>query len=165
MTLKAMEGAAGVSATHVSEIERGRTSPTLGALARIAAALGKDVSFFLEEETLDEVCHLELESSSFEPLPFGGGLLRRLTHLLPGGRLCAYEIRLDEGAASEEHRHEGQEIHLIRQGRVRYCVDSVEHELAEGDSIHLRAEHPHRFVNLAEGTSRILLFTTRRHDL
>ena len=48
---------------------------------------------------------------------------------------------------------------------MRYCVDGQEHELGEGDSIHLRAEHAHHFVNLDEGMSRLLLFTTRRHEL
>ena len=40
LTLKSIEASAGISATHISEIERGKTSPTLGALLRIAGALG-----------------------------------------------------------------------------------------------------------------------------
>ena len=46
MTLKQVEQAAALSATHVSEIERGRTSPTIGALVRIARALQKDTSYY-----------------------------------------------------------------------------------------------------------------------
>ena len=40
LTLKDLEERGGISATHVSEIERGKASPTIGALARIAHALG-----------------------------------------------------------------------------------------------------------------------------
>src|SRR5437870_11388326 len=40
LTLKDLEKRGHISATHVSEIERGRASPTVGALARIASALG-----------------------------------------------------------------------------------------------------------------------------
>ena len=50
MTLKQVEQAAGLSATHLSEIERGRTSPTIGALVRIARALEKEASYFIETE-------------------------------------------------------------------------------------------------------------------
>ena len=55
-TLKDVEAASGFSSTHISEIERGRTSPTIGALIRIANALDKDPGFFIEERELDEVC-------------------------------------------------------------------------------------------------------------
>jgi len=34
LTLKNVEAKAGISATHISEIERGKTSPTVGALMR-----------------------------------------------------------------------------------------------------------------------------------
>jgi transcriptional regulator with XRE-family HTH domain len=55
LTLKQVESASGLSATHLSEIERGRTSPTIGALLRIARALEKDVSYFIEHEDIYHV--------------------------------------------------------------------------------------------------------------
>src|SRR5512137_986624 len=50
LTLKEVEVKAKVSATHVSEIERGMTSPTVGALAKIARALGTEPSYFLQND-------------------------------------------------------------------------------------------------------------------
>ena len=47
-TLKDIESKVGVSATHVSEIERGKTSPTVGALSRIAEALEVNPSFLVD---------------------------------------------------------------------------------------------------------------------
>ncbi len=47
-TLKDIESKVGVSATHVSEIERGKTSPTVGALAKIASALQVNPSFLVD---------------------------------------------------------------------------------------------------------------------
>ena len=44
LTLKEIEAKVGVSATHVSEVERGKTSPTVGALSKIAAALEVNAS-------------------------------------------------------------------------------------------------------------------------
>jgi len=46
LTLKQVEQKAKVSATHISELERGATSPTVGALAAIAGALGARPSDF-----------------------------------------------------------------------------------------------------------------------
>ena len=48
LTLKQIEARVGISATHVSEVERGRTSPTVGALARIAEALGVRPSHLID---------------------------------------------------------------------------------------------------------------------
>ena len=55
MTLKIVEGRSGLSSTHISEIERGMTSPTIGALIRIAHALGKEtIAEYVESrETLE----------------------------------------------------------------------------------------------------------------
>ena len=61
MTLKQVEQASGLSATHLSEIERGRTSPTIGALVRIARALNKDASYFIEAEERPDVAHMTRE--------------------------------------------------------------------------------------------------------
>lgn len=48
MTLKEIEAKVGVSATHVSEVERGKTSPTVGALSKIAAALEVNASYLID---------------------------------------------------------------------------------------------------------------------
>ena len=43
MTLKQVESLCGLSATHLSEVERGRTSPTLGALTRTIVQATKNL--------------------------------------------------------------------------------------------------------------------------
>ena len=68
LTLKNVEAKAGISATHISEIERGKTSPTIGALIRIADALGKDPAYFIEDEELRDVSFLALEDLKVEKI-------------------------------------------------------------------------------------------------
>ncbi len=55
LPMRAVAQMAGVSVTHISQIERGRNCPTIGALARIASALGTTLHYFLEAEPLPEV--------------------------------------------------------------------------------------------------------------
>lgn len=166
LTLKAIEARAGVSATHISEIERGKTSPTIGSLSKIAAALGKDITFFLEKDELDEVSHLTATQRAAEPLPWGAGQLTRLTRMVPGARLAAYQLRLEpNGRHSPEHGHEGNELYHVLRGTVRFAVGGQEHVLSAGDSLHLRAERPHRYVNAGPGVAEMLFFTTQRHIL
>jgi transcriptional regulator with XRE-family HTH domain len=103
-TLKDVEAASGFSSTHISEIERGRTSPTIGALIRIAHALDKDPSFFIEERELDEVCVTSLEARPSPSIglefPGTGVRVESLTRGILGGRLLAYEITLEGGGSA-----------------------------------------------------------------
>src|SRR6266487_3188146 len=94
MTLKQVENASGLSATHLSEIERGRTSPTIGALVRIARALQKDASYFIEAEERSDVAHVTREASAALPsLP--GVRVEALTPGVPGSRIFAYRLVID----------------------------------------------------------------------
>jgi transcriptional regulator with XRE-family HTH domain len=102
-TLRDVESASGFSSTHISEIERGRTSPTIGALIQIAHALDTDPSFFIEERELEQVCLMsQPDRLAPDPKVFdmeGTGIqVESLSHGILGGRLQPYEIQLEPGA-------------------------------------------------------------------
>ncbi len=104
MTLKDVEQSSGLSATHISEIERGMTSPTVGALIRIAGALEKDPGFFVEPRELDEVC-VRFDSDPPSERPPEGVSIRRgrcasLTQGVLGGRISGQEFVLDPGGCA-----------------------------------------------------------------
>ena len=145
LTLKTVEASARISATHISEIERGKTSPTLGALLRLANALGKDPAYFLEEEDLGEVSNVTLENRIEESLPGHVGTLERLTTCIPGGRLQACLVTLAPGKThrGQKHSHFGNEAALIRSGSIRFHFSEDSVELTEGDAIHFHSVEPH----------------------
>src|SRR5262245_55548623 len=68
LTLRQVETLAAVSATHLSQIERGQASPTIGALSRVARALGRDASYFIERDQRQDVSLLpQAKRERFEP--------------------------------------------------------------------------------------------------
>ena len=152
LTLKNIEAGASISATHISEIERGKTSPTLGALIRIAGALGKDPAYFIEEQDLGDTSIVTLESRIQESLAGGGGTIERLTSSIPGGRLQACVITLEAARAHHEepHVHFGNEAALVLDGRVTFVVGEDKYELEEGDSIYYASETPHSYSNASK---------------
>jgi transcriptional regulator with XRE-family HTH domain len=168
LTLKTVEASAKISATHISEIERGKTSPTMGALLRIAEALGKDPAYFLEEEDLGEVSTVTLENRLEESLPDHAGTLERLTTCIPGGRLQACLITLVPGRShrADKHSHYGNEAALILSGTIKFQVENESVELAEGDAIHFHSVEPHCYENASrrEEASMIWLSTVRDTD-
>jgi transcriptional regulator with XRE-family HTH domain len=165
LTLKNIEAEAGISATHVSEIERGKTSPTLGALIRISRALGKDPAYFVEEEDLGETSLVTVENRIQESYANGAGTFERLTSSIPGGRLQGSIVRLNPARSYHDvpHSHHGNEAAAVLSGRVVFSVAGENHVLEEGDSILYDALERHSFANAsAHETSVIFWVCTER---
>lgn len=164
-TLKDVEAASGFSSTHISEIERGRTSPTVGALIRIANALDKDPGFFIEERELDEVC-----ITSPENRPIGtpgldlvghGARLDGLTRGILGGRLLAFEINLDPGAEAKVQRlpENGDLCLTCIDGGCSIVLEGEGVPFPAGSSLHVCVEEADLTLRgAADAKCRILVF-------
>src|SRR5437867_1332521 len=132
LTLKDLEKRGGISATHVSEIERGKASPTIGALARIAFALGVRPSTLIEPRLLADVTVLDPASRAARRVQEGLATIEPLTEPVHGAELSAALMTLPiarEPALS--HHHEGEEIVTVLSGIVQILIDGHSHVLRE----------------------------------
>ena len=164
-TLKDVEGASGFSSTHISEIERGRTSPTIGALIRIADALDKDPGFFIEERELDEVCITSPENRpTLTPgldLDGPGACLDSLTRGILGGRLLAFEINIEPGAeVAVRHLPEIGDLCLVcLEGDCSLLLSENSMPFGPGSSLHVCVEEAGLTLQGAPDTKcRVLAF-------
>ncbi|MDD3642312.1 MAG: XRE family transcriptional regulator [Candidatus Krumholzibacteria bacterium] len=166
LTLKNVEAKAGISATHISEIERGKTSPTIGALVRIAEALGRDPAYFIEDDELSDVSFVALEDRRMRSLEEAAGEAAILTESIPSGKISAQLITLapnPEGKLAV-HAHDADEAALVLKGSVRFSVEGTEHLLEEGDSIYYVARQEHGYANAsAESPARMIWFASDRN--
>jgi len=167
LTLKEVEAVSKVSATHISEIERGKTSPTVGALSRIAQALGKDTSYFLESRNLDEVSRIRFEDRERRSFTSTRGYFQPLTLGIPGGHLQIFKVHLEaEGAIPfASSRAEGEVTLLCERGKLVFDSGSEEVMLGEGDSVHFTEAKEHRLRNPNKEGADLILVSTRRHLL
>ncbi len=167
LTLKMVEAASGVSATHVSEIERGETIPTIKALSRIAHALGKRTAFFLEENELGDASVLTSESLVRESTPGGAAALERLTASIPGGSVQAIRVTLSAGRShrSTSHRHHGAEALLVLRGMVRVEIDRQPFTLHPGDCIYYDAGRQHAYFNASREQEAVIVWMASRRDV
>jgi transcriptional regulator with XRE-family HTH domain len=165
MTLKEVEATSKVSATHISEIERGKTSPTVGALSRIAQALGKDTSFFLESRNLDEVSRIRFEERERKELATTVGSYQALTQGIPGGHLQVCKVHLDAGSTLTftNNRSAGEISLLCESGKLAFVSGEAEYEISGGDSLHF-TEAEHQVLScLGPESVDLILVSTRRH--
>ncbi len=165
LTLKNVEARAGISATHISEIERGKTSPTIGALIRIADALSRDPAYFIEDQELDDVSFVAFEDRRQCKLDRCPGTSEMLTKSIPSGKINAQLITLGPAkeTESELHTHEGDEAALVLEGTVHFSVGGQSHDLVEGDSIYYLANQEHGYANASgNAPAKMIWFASER---
>jgi transcriptional regulator with XRE-family HTH domain len=156
MTLKQVEETSGLSATHLSEIERGRTSPTIGALVRIARALDRDASYFIEQHEMAEIAHVQREHLATTQ-PARGIAAQALTPGIPGSRVFAYRLELQPGAELAVPAQEtgGDALYTVRRGTVETDAGGAAATLGEGDCAHASLAAAHA-VKAGRGGAEII---------
>jgi transcriptional regulator with XRE-family HTH domain len=158
LTLKDVELKAKVSATHVSEIERGMTSPTVGALAKIARALGTEPSYFLGGDAYPSVSVVRKGQRRVLAYDNWRAKIHCLSDGIRGARMSFLEVELEAGHARDMNpmTHNGEEFIHILKGVVEIRVGDDRHLLKEGDSIHFRSQEPHTMKNIGDGQARMM---------
>lgn len=149
LTLKQIEARVGVSATHISEIERGKTSPTIQALDKIAQALEVLPSHLIdlppdsptEPLAAGARTRISMESGSIEIEP--------LTSRFVDSELSMFIATIQgNGQVGGVPGHRGEEFCYVLDGFLEVTVDGSPHVLRRGDSIHFKAARPHQIRNL-----------------
>jgi transcriptional regulator with XRE-family HTH domain len=160
LTLKQLEAKARVSATHLSEIERGLTSPTVGALARVARALGEEPALLVAERAGSRRRRVAVvrrdERRAFVER---GATLRPLGSPVDGAEMSIVDVELSaEGAdrPAELRLGNGEEFLLVLAGTVELDLGATRHLLAEGDAIHVATGETRWVRGSGDAPSRLL---------
>lgn len=159
MTLKQVALASGMSPTHISEIERGKTSPTVGALRKIAEALHKDTAFFVEDKPLPKISVVKKEDREVVLLQGEGDSFvtaKALTSGIPAGRVKVVLIDEDEGHTLTPPSHDGEEAIVMMSGEARVTVGDEEFVVTNGDCLHYSARSRHSAVFTGKGKNKAL---------
>lgn len=167
LTLKQIESRVGISATHLSDIERGKCSPTVGVLDKLAKALETRSALLLD--TLTAAAVTVTRSGERQIVLSGCGTVRSegVTPQTAQSTMSllykTYEVAPDRPA--REHGHVGEEFVTVLEGRLCVIVGGEEHILEAGDSIHFKSSLPHGFRNAGETRARVLAVTTPRFSI
>jgi transcriptional regulator with XRE-family HTH domain len=166
-TLKDIESKVGVSATHVSEIERGKTSPTVGALSRIAAALQVNPSFLVDLPVGEDVSH----TRHTDRYRLVGGKNGAEWEILTGDRpyaelsLFVLELSEDMKIPLEQEPRTGDKFLFVLEGVLQIELGDEKIVLRKGDSIHFKASRPVRILNMGDARGRVFWASWPRHTL
>jgi transcriptional regulator with XRE-family HTH domain len=154
---------AGVSPAAVHKVEKSGMTPTIASLMKIAAALGKSVSYFVEEPSTPDVSVVRAEQRAQVYTSKQGLDLRNVSGrygpFLIAGAEAIVEPRADSGPTPMNHP--GEELVIVQEGSITFTVDGQSYELAEGDSIHFRTKLPHSWYNPPDEPARATWLVVR----
>lgn len=149
LTLQEVADQVQLSVGFLSQVERGQSTPSLSSLCAIAQALDSPVDAFVISPRRAGVV-----SRAGERERFNLGDENRTYELLgmgfPGAKLNGCVVRRTPGKVTEVMRADGEEIAYVLQGTVLYEIDGERHILKSGDSIHFKADRPHRTAALGD---------------
>ncbi len=138
----------GVSKPMLGQIERGRSTPTITTLWKIATGLKAPLSSFLEEQQPE---YAVVDPGKAEVISEDRGRMRAYP-LYPYDPIRTVEIfyiEFDAGCrhASDRHNDGVEEYILVLSGKLQLVLNEKEMVLEEKQAIRFRADIPHTYHN------------------
>ena len=160
LSLKGLSGRSGISAAAIHKIESNGMIPTITTMMKIADALGRDVSYFIEEARRDKDV-VFVPARNREPiLTFKKGLeLSGISAKKYGDFImtAAYAV-LEVGASSGKKpmKHRGEELVYCLQGNIEFQIKGKTYILGPGDSLNFRTQIDHKWVNIGDKKAKLI---------
>ena len=159
LSLRELAARSGLSATLLSQVERGVTEPSLSTLRRLAGVFGESVASLFDSSP-PSVWISRPGSRSILAGPHGLIGYERLT---PGnGQLEVLRAVLPPGAATstELWAHPSTECAYVVAGTLTVQIGDAAHQVPAGESITFDSTQPHLYRNATDSPVEYLVSVT-----
>lgn len=158
ISMRALATRSGLSANALSMIERGRASPSVSTLYKLAEALGISITSFFSADT-DRKQVVFLQSDERTRVSFTRGIFEALGGEQFVGRVEPFLLTLESNANSgpRSMAHTGHEFVFCLRGQLEYQVERQVYELSAGDSLLFAAHLKHRWKNTGGNVATALI--------
>lgn len=146
LTLVQLGQQASLSASYLSQIERGVTMPSLARLTAIASALDAEVRYFFEEDVSSPCV---VRSNQGKRLGSAvDAILELLSAASSDKKIQPFRVVCQPGTSREQlATHPGEEFGFVLKGQLKVTVGEETFVLGGGDSIHYQGLQPHSWRN------------------
>lgn len=140
-----------VSAAAIHKIETSGMVPTVTTLLKIAGALGRPVSYFVDEDDGATSPTLYTPADVDRPIytSHTGIELAGISGPYGTFQLAGARATVAAGASSGDEmlEHPGEELVVVLAGELEFVVGQQTHRLGPGDSLHFRTVQQHSWRN------------------
>lgn len=158
ISMRTLATKSGLSANALSMIERGKTSPSVSTLYKLADALGVSITAFFGVET-EKKQVIFLKSDERTRISFTRGVFEALGGEHFVGRVEPFMLTLESGASCGPHGmvHTGHEFVYCLRGQLDYFVEKETFRLEAGDSLLFASKLQHRWKNAGHTVTNALI--------
>jgi transcriptional regulator with XRE-family HTH domain len=149
ISMRALATRSGLSANALSMIVRGRASPSVSTLYKLADALGISITSFFGSDT-ERKQVVFLKSDERTHMSFTRGVFEGLGGEQFVGRVEPFLLTLESNANSgpRSMTHTGHEFVFCLRGELEYQVERQVYQLSAGDNLLFAAHLKHRWKNI-----------------
>jgi transcriptional regulator with XRE-family HTH domain len=160
-TLKKLANQSKLNINTLSMVEKGKTSPSIGTLQRLARALDVPItSFFSSSDLSTQIVYTE--HNHRPEATCCHALIQNLGKDLKDNTIEPFIITMEKNAGSGGRTlvHTGFEFAYCLSGEILYLIEEMEYPMSAGDSIVFPAQLPHRWENTYKGESQMIIVFT-----
>jgi transcriptional regulator with XRE-family HTH domain len=158
LSLRVLAELSGLNINTLSLIENGKSSPSVGTLHQLARALKVPINAFFETDPVPR--RVVFTSHDSRPdATLNNTRLENLGKDLAGNAVQPFVVTLEPGGGSGNRMvvHTGYEFVYCLSGKICYIIAGETYLLQAGDTVVFEAHLPHRWQNIHEGESKIIL--------
>jgi len=158
LTLKALSVATGLSQPFLSRLERGLVSASIANLLQICRALGLPFGRLVADEAFSPAPAWAVFRGGGVPVPADGYSFRPIAPALRNRRMDAFLLDFPRGHGMNlVVAHEGEELLLVLDGRLRFRFGDEVAELGPGDAVQFDSSLPHSAAAIGVRPARALM--------
>ncbi len=182
LTLKELADQCGLSASFLSQVERGLSSASIASLHTIAEIMGVPLGTLFQDadrrssgvtKRTRRTAKNGVVKHTEEPLIRLSNAMIKYTFLsndFPGRQFEIVIGEIQPGISYPLVPHEGEEFGYVLDGKLKLAIEGQTYALGPGDSYHFDATRPHGYEADGKSIVRVLwvgtlkYFQERRHD-
>ncbi len=151
LSLQQLSDRSDVSPAAIHKVEQGNMVPTITTLLKLANALDRPVSYFVDEEDSAPAYMVFTPAKERKEIftSHTGIDLRGISGPYGQYFVASAIADIDPGASSGDKplRHPGEELIFMLSGTLEVDVSDQTVRMVAGDSVHFRTDHEHRWRN------------------
>lgn len=164
LSLQQLAAKADVSAAAIHKIEHSDMVPTVTTLLKIATALDRPASYFIEDERFAEpVAYIPAADRAQVFTPHTGLSLDGISGPYAPFKCAAAFATVAPGASSGSKllTHPGEELVFVLRGTLIFEIVGRRYVLGENDSLHFLGDQAHRWINESGAEAQAIWFVLR----
>lgn len=154
LTLHDVTRLSGLSASFLSQAERGKAVPSIVSLMSLCKALNVEMNYFFETPKGTKISRRASEPDYIKvdsPVTYV-----RLSSGLPDEKMDALVLIIPPKLVFPRDKREGEALYYVLEGRLHVEIGDEPYDLGPGDSLHFNTHMPYAMRTLSRKPCRVL---------